>query len=416
MILDKTAENEKPKKKTNCLVIIAVVAIIVILLLIVLGYSLFSFVGPTFVIDILHLGKPKLSDEQIDKLINPIAPKGYQYPSPSIDALERTVDCNILYWMPEFPRTNPLCLNVFKTSPEEMTQMLNSGSYDRIVLYGQYSVFDAPISSTTNNYLQDLYQNVKFMDQIALPKFLSAYGLSDVSYIKISKPYPYLYYRISDLDEADKVCHYDDSTEKVSGCARSFYASIIPITAVGPQHSNASPVLRSTDKARFSYLTHYPADCYANEVFLHETSHLLNDAGQGLTNIYVMDSWLNEQIAGFFAIYGAELACGEGTVTLQRKPEVKDVPKALVEFNAVFPSADLSHKYPTDNLCRQAMLTSWYQYLSKGDYRLNFTRFFTQQRAQTPSLVDDKILANFLLSLDPDPASKTLLLSKGCSL
>jgi len=83
-----------------------------------------------------------------------------------------------------------------------------------------------------------------------------------------------------------------------------------------------------------------------------------------------MDSWLNEQIAGYFTIYGADLACGEQTVILQNKPEVKDIPKALAEFNSVFPSADLSHDYPADDTCRQAILTQWYRYLAKGDYRI----------------------------------------------
>jgi hypothetical protein len=405
---------EKPKKKMSCLIIIIV---IIILLLIGIGGSLVSFMGPTFIIDILNLGKPRMSDEQIDKLINPVGPKNYQYPNPSLEAVARKIDCNLVYHVREFPRTNALCLNVFQTSPEEITNQLATGSYDRIILYAERSVFDAPTSSNvTKNYITDLYQNIKFMDQIAIPKFLSAYGLSDVSYNTVSKPYPYLYYRISSLDEADKMCHYGDTKEKIRGCATGFFASIIPITAVGPQLSNALPILRKADNARFSYLTHYPSDCFANDVFLHETAHLLNDAGQGITGKYVMDSWLNEQIAGYFEIYGAELACGDGTVILQNKPEIKDVPKALAEFNSVFPSVDLSHEYPYDNICRQAMITEWYRYLAKGDLRTNFTRFFVEQRATTPSFFPDTILLKFMLQLDNDSSTKQFLISKGCSL
>ena len=368
-------------------------------------------------LDILHYLRPTLSDEAIDKLINPIAPKGYQYPKPSETALNRVVDCSVLYSMSEFPRSNPLCLNMYRTSEEEMTRGVATGNYDRIVLYGERSVFDAPTSADgTKEYVKNLYGTVRFMDSIALPKFLAAYGLSDVSYIKVTKPYPYIYYRISTLDESDTVCDQEGSSEKVGGCARNYYASVIPLFAVGPQLSSALPVLRKTDNKRFSYLSHYPADCFTNTVFAHETSHLLNAAIRSETGIQVMESWFNEQVAGFFGIYGADLACGDGTVTMQKNANVKDVPKALAEFNSTFAAAALSHSYPEDNICRQALLTQWYRLLSKGNYRDNFKRFFIEQRATTPSIVDDTTFAKLLLRLDTDSSSKDFLVSKGCIL
>lgn len=385
--------------------------------LIIIGGGLLNFLGPSILVDILQFGKQRMSDAELDKLIYPVAPRGYEYPAPPDEAAARIVNCQDIYQMAEFPRKNPLCLNVFQTTPQEITQKLSSGEYDRIVLYAERSVYDAPTSSdVTKNYIKDLFNTAKFMDQIAIPKFLAAYGLTDVSYIKFAKPYPYLYYRISSLDEADKICHDKDASGKIQGCARSYYASIIPIYAVGPQMSSALPLVRPTDKARFTYLTHYPSDCYAHGTFLHETSHLFNAAGQAFTGTRVMDSWFNEQVAGYFEIYGAELTCGGGTVVMQKEPEVKNVPQGLAEFNSTFPPVDLSHDYPKDNLCRQALLTEWYRFLSEGDLNANFTRFFTEQRAAVPSLVSDTIFANFLLRLDPNPASRSLLLSKTCVL
>ena len=147
----------------------------------VIGWNLYFWFRP--------FSKARMSDEEIDKLIYPAAPKGYQYPNPPKEALTRTIDCKDVYYMSEFPRVNPLCLNVFKTSPEEISRMLKEGSYDRIVLYGQQSVFDAAtISDKGETYIEDLYQNVKFMDQIAVPKMLAAYGLPNVSYIKQRNP------------------------------------------------------------------------------------------------------------------------------------------------------------------------------------------------------------------------------------
>jgi len=368
-------------------------------------------------LDILHYLRPKMSFEDTMKLINPLPEKGYQYPNPSETALNRIVDCSVLYSMSEFPRKNPLCLNMYQTSEKDMGELVATGNYDRIVLYGELSVFDAPVSADAlQDYMKNLYGTVRFMDSIALPKFLSAYGLSDVSYVKATKPYPYLYYRISSLDESDQVCDQEGLSEQVSGCARNYYASVIPFSAVGPQLSGARPVLRKTDKKRFSYLTHYPADCFTNDVFAHETSHLLNGAIQSETGNRVMESWFNEQVAGFFSIYGADLACGEGTVTMQKKPDIKDVPKALAEFNSTFAAASLSHGYPDDNVCRQAILTGWYQWLSKGNYRDNFRKFFVEQRTTTPSIVDDTTLARLLLRLDTDPTLRALLVSKGCIL
>ncbi len=400
------------KKKRGCLPLAIIFGIFLFL---VIGRYL-SFWGFEY-FDIIHYLRPTLSDEQIDALINPIAPKGYQYPAPSDTALNRTVDCSILYSMREFPRSNPLCLNMYRTSAQDITSALAGGSYDRIVFYGDRSVFDAPVESSGNkNYITDLYETVKFMDGIAIPKFLDAYGLSDVSYVKLTKPYPYLYYRISNLDESDKVCDREGLSEQVSGCALSYFTSVIPLSAVGPQLSNARPILRQSDKKRFSYLTHYPADCFTNDVFAHETSHLLNAAGQSETGTKVMEKWFTEQVAGFFGIYGANLACGEGTVTMQKNSKEKDTVKTLVEFNAPFAPAALSHTYPTESTCRQALLSAWYTFLSKGNYKDNFKLFFDQQRATTPSIADDSAFATFLLRLNPDTKVKDLLLSKGCTL
>jgi hypothetical protein len=310
---------------------------------------------------------------------------------------------------------NPLCLNMFKTSAKDISEALASGSYDRIVLYGEQSVFDAPTTGDAD-YVRNLYETVKFMDQIAIPKFLESYGLSDVSYSIDTRPYPYLFYRISSVDESNSVCNQGDTTEKVQGCIRSYFSSVIPLSAVGPQLSSARPILRKSDKKRFSYITRYPADCYANAIFSHETSHMLNIAGQSETRERVMDSWLTEQIAGFFSIYGDDLACGDGTVTKQKNPNAGDVVKELVTFNAPFAPAALSHEYPEDNICRQALLSSWYTYLSKGNYRENFRKFFQEQRKTMPSIKEDSALARLLIRLNPDQSVKTFLLSKGCSL
>lgn len=381
----------------------------------VVGRSMGMAGFPMF--DIINYIHPPMSDEELDKLIQPLPAKGYQYPSPSTAALNRVANCSQLYSMPEFPRTNALCLNLFQTTPQDIKQKIMTNPYDRIVLYGQNSVFDAPVSyDPRENYITDLYDAVKFMDLIAIPKFLAAYGLSDVGYVNVTKPYPYLYYRISSLEESDKICNRGDTMEKIQGCARSYYASVIPISAVGPQLSDARPVLRKTDKQRFSYLTHYPKDCYTNDIFTHETSHLLNAAGSSETGEKVMDSWFTEQVAGFFTIYGADVACGDGTVTMQKKSNTTDPVGALVAFNSVFPSAALSHSYPEDSTCRQALLTQWYKFLTEKQYRQNFTQFFQQQRATTPSLVNDTVFANFLVKLDPTSTAGDFLLSKGCSL
>lgn len=389
--------------------------IIFVLIFLAFGRYLSFWDFPYF--DILHYLRPTMTFEKTMELINPLGPKGYTYPAPSEEALNRVVNCNDIFSMREFSRTNPLCLNIYQTTSEEITNRLATSSHDRIVLYGERSVFDAPTSEEGNDhYITDLYQTVKFMDTIALPKFLSAYGLSDVSYVKVTKPYPYLYYRISNLDESDKVCDQEARSEQISGCATSYFTSIIPLRAIGPQLSNARPILRKTDNKHFSYLTHYPSDCFTNDVFAHETSHLLNIAGQSETKGRVMEKWFTEQVAGFFGIYGDDLACGDGTVTNQKNAKADDVVKELVAFNAPYAPAALSHDYPEDSSCRQALLTLWYTYLSKGNYRDNFRNFFTKQRQTTPSITDDTVFATFLLQLDQDPEAKELLKSKSCIL
>jgi len=398
------------KKKSGCLPIKIILGIFFLL---VLGRYLSFWDFEYF--DIIHYFRPTLTFEETMELINPLPSKGYSYPAPSSVALNRTVDCRVIYSYPEFPRMNPLCLNLFRTSADDITKKLAERPYDRIVLYGERSVFDSPTSSEgEENYIRDLYNTIKFMDLIAIPKFLAAYGLTDVSYINSTKPYPYLFYRISNLDDSDKICHYGDTTEKVQGCARGFYSSIIPLAAVGPQLSDARPLLRHTDNQRFSYLTHYPEDCYTNDTFAHETSHLLSHAVQSETKVPPMPVWFDEQVAGMFGIYGAEIDCGAGTVTSQ-KGKKKDTVEALLEFNTVFPAIDLSHEYPEDNTCRQAILTQWYRYLVKGNYQKNFKTFFTQQRSTTPNLNDDAVFAKFLMGLDPDPFTKPFLESKGCT-
>ncbi len=398
-------------KKSSCLPLLLILAVLGFL---VFGRSLGMMGITTF--DVIHYLKPPMSDAEIDRLINPTDAKGYTYPKPSETALNRVLDCSSLYAMREFPRSNPLCLNLFRTNANELEVSMNQGSYDRIVLYGERSVFDAPAKMDGDaNYLRDLYNSVRFMDQIALPNFLSAYGLSDVSYVKDTRPYPYLFYRLSSIGESDSVCHNPGSTEQVQGCSRGYFASIIPVSAIGPQLSDARPVLRKTDNKRFSYLSHYPKDCYSNMIFAHETAHMLNRAGQSETKATVMESWFNEQVAGLFSIYGADLACGPGTVTRQKNAQGADVVGELVEFNAHFAPAALSHSYPESSTCKQALLTQWYLYLTDGDYRDNFRTFFTRQRAESPSIADDSAFARFILKQDPQSSVRNFLASKGCS-
>ena len=133
--------SSEPVKKNRGFFKLLVIAVV----LVVFGRYLSFWDFPYF--DILHYLRPEMTFEETMKLINPLPAKGYQYPQPSEEALNRTVNCNDLYSLYEFPRSNSLCLNTFQTSPEDITQKLSESSYDRIVLYGERSVFDAPTSS-----------------------------------------------------------------------------------------------------------------------------------------------------------------------------------------------------------------------------------------------------------------------------
>ncbi|MDZ7586736.1 MAG: hypothetical protein U0946_03185, partial [Patescibacteria group bacterium] len=168
------------------------------------------------------------SKEASSNVVKFSPPRNYQYHEPSTEALNRNLDCKklVLYARsPEKQKYNILCLNLYQTSPEDIAAKIAAQKYDRIIIYGEKAIFDAnPSITAAADFSKNFYYTAKFTDQYTLPKMMTFYGLSDLSYItKDFSPYPALLYELEPISEVHRICKHNSA----SGCAQMHIWSIL---------------------------------------------------------------------------------------------------------------------------------------------------------------------------------------------
>ncbi|MCX6763262.1 MAG: hypothetical protein NTZ97_00800 [Candidatus Moranbacteria bacterium] len=370
--------------------------------------------------------------EEIVESIKPAAARNYQFHNPSAEAQKRTIDCTKLSaFQSSLPIVNPICLNLYRTTPAEINKKIAEGKNDRVILYGENIIWDAPILKDNIEPGWDLgkaiYDSAKFTDQITVPKLLKLYGFTDASFVNALTPnkvYPFsaLYYRLGNEEEVQKVCISAGSKERAAGCALGMWSTIVPQTVMGEKMSLSNQkIWRITDDKNPDYLAfdyHWPANCITDGVLIHETAHLMLYAQRvnNLPDALVSSRYFNEHQAEVMSIVGTNFICGDGSVSNFRDKNKK--PISLFEFNSVYPPTKMGSAWPdVQKTCELGLINEWNRFMAKGNFETQFMAFISALKnwmKQGKTISDDKGFYNFLIQLRNDPDAKNSLQYHNC--
>lgn len=419
---------EPPKKNRKWIIVVVVL---------VLGYFAFSFLPfltPLF-FEWRSGDKAEKDLEMIAEMIKPGPARDYQFHSPSPEAAKRTINCkNLSAWQEELPIITPLCLNLYKTSPEEINRKVAEGKYDRIILYGEKIIWDAPVIRGEALENLDLgkavYDSARFNDQVTVPKLMALFGWDNLSFVNRLTPnkifpFPALYFRLSNDEEVQAACGNEGGDLKIGGCALGMWSTVIPQSVLFEKMSLANQkVWRISEEKNPDYLVFdykWPANCYADDVMIHEIAHTLLYAYRiyNPPQALVATKYFNEHLADTVKVYGTNLICGSGSVSNFRDKSGKEM--SLADFNSTYPPAKMGSAWPdTKHGCQLAMLNGWNTFITKGDFEKQFGAFGNALKSWMQAgktIFDDKGLQNFIIQLNSnDENTKRELQYRGCFL
>lgn len=432
--METQTQNNKGGNKNWLRILIAIIAVLFVIFILAMLPWVFMLGGDY----LLGLRGPSEEEQQkqfeeIVASVQPAAARNYQFHAPSAEALKRNVDCTkFVAYQNDLPIVNPICLNLYRTSPEEINKKVAeaAGKNDRVIVYGENIIWDAPIIKDNKDPKWDLgkaiFESARFTDQITIPQFLKLYGFSDVNFINELNPnnkypMPGLYYRLGNEEEVKKVCNRKGEPD-AAGCALGMWSSMISQSVMGEKLSLANQkVWRISDEKNPDYLAFdykWPENCYANEVLLHETAHLFLYAlrTSNFSDVLVTTRYFNEHQAEVVAILGTNLVCGEGTVGNFRAKDSKKI--SLFEFNSIYPPTKMGSAWPDlKKTCQLGMLNQWNVFMSRGKFETQFPAFINSLKnwmKEGKTISDDKNFEEFVIQLNNDNNTHNSLQYHGC--
>lgn len=423
--------SQNPAPKSHKIIIFIIIAVVVAYFF----FMAFSFFAPFWLADKAE----KKSDEafqKVMKMIEPAAEREYQFHEPSPHALSRKIDCkNLSMFQNDLPIVKPLCLNLYKTTPDAINKALSESKneYDRVVLYGEKLIWDAPVIESLDSgldYGQAIIDSARFNDQVTIPKMMELYGFKDLSFVnKLTPdkvfPFPALYFRLSNNEEVQKACRKGEYKEaEIAGCALGMWSTIIPSHVLGENLSLANQkVWRISEEKNPPYLAYdykWPKNCLTDETMLHETAHLFLNAFRvnNIADALVAPKFFNEHQADTIKIMATNHVCGDGSVANFRDNLGKEM--GLADFNSIFPPAKMGSAWPKPGeTCKLSLLNEWNRFLAKGEFKTQFMAFSDALREwmkNGKTISNDKGFANFLVNLHHDLETKNNLTYRNCYL
>lgn len=347
--------------------------------------------------------------------------KNYSYHEPSAEAKNRQIDCmsTVFYRM---EKKNALCLNLYQTSAEDIANKLSSGSYERVIVYGEKIIVDANPNTGMADFSQKLYRVAKFTDQITLPKLTEYYGVDNLDYItKEFSPYPSIYVFIDTVDKIAQSCQHD-----ALGCGLAHFGLQANDSLLENETNGVYFIARPNTQDTLRLITSKPSDCYTNGTLIHEIGHVLSNANESTLqgsalSLHYAPTWFDEAHAELTGTLGVGWVCGAGTVKVEECTinGKSDKNCDSIKFNSIFPPAGNHTKFPKDNNCELSMVNEFYKFLGSGDLKSQYAKFFTALRAKTKNenLYEDNTFMDFILGVTGNNQNtKDALSSHGCQI
>ena|GEM_PF-2074510 len=225
-----------------------------------------------------------------------------------------------------------LCLNLYQTDASDLKNKLTGAAWDRIILYGGFSIIDYPTKTVASidNYIEQIHTTARFIDNHLYPKFSLAAG------IKI--PAKKLYVHLTDGEANLKNYCLEDS----SACARGENEIYLLIHEKSKELYVPSGLDKGmklgysagkNEEVVFWYNEIQPPNCPMLSKLAHEVTHYFDNLAYGTTDI-----WLEEGVARIFELAIYKEICPPGVVPANVRKEEGGISYPVENLD--FPSSD----------------------------------------------------------------------------
>lgn len=400
---------EKPKRRWCCLVVPLVLIVLIVAVVFIARY----------------IYRTETSNYSAEK----VPARGYSYPAPSNEALNRKLSCDDFREYKLNPdKYRPLCLNLFSATADQINQANSGGQYNVVLLYGQYTTWRLYLPArirNVDNVGESFLRVAKFNDLITIPKMMDWYSLTSLDYIpKELSPYPALAFSFADQDKIKELCN-----AYVAGCAKLNFEVVIKDVFLA-ENKVVGHLAEKPNGDALDWDEKLPVDCYAITTITHEVAHAflvankISVSGMNTSGWLNAPSYFNENMTEIFTTKFSDDVCGPGSIAIN-KMTIGGQPASgdIITFNAAFPPYALHPtSFPKDDQCEQALISSFSHYLQKGDFKSQYKNFVVAFRAAMKqkdfgAYKDNKLMTSFMLKmLGNDPTEKEFLTSHSCSI
>ncbi|HLN18680.1 MAG TPA: hypothetical protein VK255_00745 [Patescibacteria group bacterium] len=238
------------------------------------------------------------------------------YPDVSAEVKNLQIDCRTYPDIEsQYRKQKMFCENIYRTDGNDIKAKLASGNYDRIVLYGQYIIYNCPTSSKlTRDLVDGCYDSARFLDNYAFAKFATVIGTGR------SKEKLHVYFEDDDKKIA-KACNVSfavgcyDLKHTIRVQTGEGYEDIFYPTA-GPYLKMKSGLYANNKKTTYWFNTVMPKNCRLPSVFEHELFHYFDNQAYGNGPF-----WFEEAMARLIEVPVSAKVCPPGRTYINTEKE-----------------------------------------------------------------------------------------------
>lgn len=324
-----------------------------------------------------------------------------------------TMDCKKLEVLPKrFRGLRYYCQNIYLTDAEQLKTQTNALKPERILLYGQYSYYDCPVTSpTVSDMIGGCLSAAKFLDNWQIPRMISVLGV---------QPTKKVYYHFTQTyKESEEICQ-SLGAKKADACATpdgQIYlvagtVSSKQFTSAG-ESRQAAVVEGVVQPIVYNFTTTYPQNCFSRDT--HEILHFFDFQSYGA----VAPEWFEEGFVRLLIRPLYNLSCPPGLAVSDVTKKEGNVVIALSDFD--LGSLDLEEplsagltNYANGNQCRKALYMQMARNIKNGG--AVYIKQLYSALQKTPPTKEAAVAQAIWESSNKDTGVKKFLSQNGCAL
>ncbi|MDO8499730.1 MAG: hypothetical protein Q7S66_03650 [bacterium] len=270
---------------------------------------------------------------------------------------QTTVDCDKLDIVPkQFRGAKYYCQNIYLTDSKQLKTQVGKTKPERILLYGQYSYYDCPVSSpAVSDMIDGCWKAAKFLDNWQIPQMIRVLGV---------KPVKKVYYHFTKIHkEAEDICESLGAIDADACITPEGQVYISAGTASSKQFTSGGEIKKAslvessdggTQPIVYNFTVTYPENCFSRDN--HEILHFFDYQSYG----NVAPEWFEEGLVRLLARPILNQSCSPGLIFSNISKKEGGVVTTLTDFD--LDSLDLEEPlsaglagYADGNQCRKGI-------------------------------------------------------------